>query len=134
MKRENVVKEFHEVMSHPVNAEWTPRLLDLRMSLVQEELLEINDEIVEIYVGLQSGDYPTVQQKARLLKEMADLQYVLSGMAVCLGLPLQNAFSRVHESNMSKLGDDGKPVLREDGKVLKGPNYLPPTLLDLIDG
>lgn len=43
------------------------------------------------------------------------------------------ALRRVHESNMSKLGDDGKPILREDGKILKGPNYMPPTLDDLIE-
>ena len=42
------------------------------------------------------------------------------------------AFARVHESNMSKLGADGKPILREDGKVLKGPNYKKPDLTDLI--
>lgn len=42
------------------------------------------------------------------------------------------AFSRVHKSNMSKLGDDGKPIKREDGKVLKGPNYQPPNLSDLV--
>jgi len=70
--------------------------------------------------------------KERLLKEMDDLQYVLSGMAVVLGLPLQVAFTRVHQSNMSKLGADGKPVYRSDGKVLKGPNYTPPDLEDLV--
>jgi len=67
-----------------------------------------------------------------LLKEMADLQYVLSGMAVALGLNLGEAFRRVHESNMSKLGDDGKPIYRDDGKVLKGPNYRKPELGDLV--
>lgn len=45
---------------------------------------------------------------------------------------LFEAFKRVHESNMSKLGDDGKPVRREDGKILKGPNYKAPDLLDLV--
>lgn len=47
---------------------------------------------------------------------------------------LEEAFRRVHASNMSKLGDDGKPLRREDGKILKGPNYAPPVLLDLITG
>lgn len=45
---------------------------------------------------------------------------------------LAEAFDRVHQSNMSKLGDDGKPIRREDGKVLKGPNYQPPFLADLV--
>ncbi len=45
---------------------------------------------------------------------------------------LDEALNRVHESNMSKLDEDGKPIYREDGKVLKGPNYKPPDLSDLI--
>lgn len=45
---------------------------------------------------------------------------------------LNEAFTRVHQSNMSKLGEDGKPIRREDGKILKGPNYAPPVLTDLI--
>ena len=45
---------------------------------------------------------------------------------------LEQALRRVHRSNMSKLGDDGKPIYREDGKVLKGPNYQPPDLSDLV--
>ena len=71
--------------------------------------------------------------KARMLKEMADVQYVLSGLAVTLGLPLQEAFNRVHQSNMSKLGLDGKPLYRDDGKVMKGPNYLPPDMETLLE-
>jgi predicted HAD superfamily Cof-like phosphohydrolase len=46
----------------------------------------------------------------------------------------REAFRRVHASNMSKLGDDGKPIFREDGKVLKGPNYKKPYLTDLLEG
>jgi hypothetical protein len=45
---------------------------------------------------------------------------------------LEQALRRVHQSNMSKLGEDGKPIYREDGKVLKGPNYQPPDLSDLV--
>ena len=54
-------------------------------------------------------------------------------MAVAFGLPLEVAFNRVHASNMSKLDDDGKPIYREDGKVMKGPNYKPPHLKDLVN-
>ena len=61
-----------------------------------------------------------------------DLQYVLSGAAVALGLDIQTAFIRIHNSNMSKLGEDGKPVYREDGKIIKGPDYIPPNLEDLL--
>jgi hypothetical protein len=45
---------------------------------------------------------------------------------------LHEAFARVHQSNMSKLDDDGKPIKREDGKIMKGPNYMPPDLSDLV--
>jgi len=67
-----------------------------------------------------------------LLKELADLVYVVYGTAVSLGLNLDEALERVHESNMSKLGEDGKPIYREDGKVLKGSNYKEPYLGDLV--
>ena len=65
------------------------------------------------------------------LKELADLVYVCYQYAENMGWFLDEALNRVHESNMSKLGEDGKPVYREDGKVLKGPNYKPPDLTDL---
>ena len=66
------------------------------------------------------------------LKELADLVYVCYQYAENMGWFLDEALDRVHASNMSKLGEDGLPVYREDGKVLKGPNYKPPTLTDLI--
>ena len=66
------------------------------------------------------------------LKELADLVYVCYQYAANMGWDLDEAMHRVHESNMSKLDENGKPVYREDGKVLKGPNYLPPNLEDLV--
>ena len=66
------------------------------------------------------------------LKELSDLVYVCYQYAENMGWFLDEALDRVHASNMSKLGEDGLPVYREDGKVLKGPNYKPPTLTDLI--
>ncbi len=66
------------------------------------------------------------------LKELADLVYVCYQYAENMGWFLDEAMNRVHVSNMSKLDEDGKPILREDGKVLKGPNYKPPDLSDLI--
>ena len=66
------------------------------------------------------------------LKELADLVYVCYQYAENMGWFLDEALNRVHESNMSKLDEDGKPILREDGKVLKGPNYKPPDLSDLV--
>ena len=66
------------------------------------------------------------------LKELADLVYVCYQMAASQEWDLDEAMKRVHDSNMSKLGEDGKPIYREDGKVLKGPNYAPPNLKDLV--
>jgi predicted HAD superfamily Cof-like phosphohydrolase len=66
------------------------------------------------------------------LKELADLVYVCYQMAASQEWDLDEAMNRVHKSNMSKLGEDGKPIYRADGKVLKGPNYKEPTLTDLI--
>ena len=66
------------------------------------------------------------------LKELADLVYVCYKYAENMGWFLDEALDRVHKSNLSKLDEDGKPIYREDGKVLKGPNYKPPTLEDLF--
>ena len=66
------------------------------------------------------------------LKELADLVYVCYQYAENMGWFLDEALNRVHESNMSKLDEDGNPIYREDGKVLKGPKYTPPNLKDLV--
>ena len=66
------------------------------------------------------------------LKELADLVYVCYQYASNMDWQLDEALDRVHKSNMSKLDEDGHPIYREDGKVLKGPNYKPPILSDLI--
>ena len=66
------------------------------------------------------------------LKELADLVYVCYQYAANMKWDLDEAMHRVHESNMSKLDEDGNPIYREDGKVLKGPNYKPPNLFDLV--
>ena len=69
--------------------------------------------------------------QAEALKELADLVYVCYQYAENQGWFLDEALDRVHKSNLSKLGADGKPIYREDGKVLKGPGYKPPNLEDL---
>ena len=66
------------------------------------------------------------------LKELADLVYVCFQYAENMNWFLDDALNRVHISNLSKLGEDNKPIRREDGKILKGPNYKPPDLSDLI--
>ena len=66
------------------------------------------------------------------LKELADLVYVCYQYAENMRWDLDGALDLVHQSNMSKLDEDGNPIYREDGKVLKGPNYKPPDLSDLV--
>ena len=66
------------------------------------------------------------------LKELADLVYVCYQYAANMGWFLDEALDRVHKSNLSKLDEEGNPIYREDGKVLKGPNYKPPNLEDLF--
>ena len=67
------------------------------------------------------------------LKELADLVYVCYQHAENMEWDLDEALHRVHKSNLSKLGLNGQPIRRSDGKVLKGPNYEPPQLIDLIN-
>jgi len=69
-----------------------------------------------------------------LAKELADLLYVVYGTAAAYGIPIDDVYREVHRSNMSKLGPDGKPIYREDGKVLKGPNYTPADIQKVLDG
>lgn len=133
--REDAVREFILAFGQdafkPMDADRT-RLIELRRKLLTEEYREVMEAMDDCMTDIMVNGSATEASRAHLLKEMADLQYVLSGMAVAFGLPLEEAFERVHESNMSKLGPDGKPIYREDGKALKGPNYQPPVLDDLI--
>lgn len=105
------VKEFHEVFGQPapVSEEWvSDDRVDLRFELIREELEELRESYDE-------GDF------LNTVKELADLLYVVNGLAVEMGLDGDEIVQLVHYSNMTKLGEDGKPVYREDGKVLKGP-------------
>lgn len=131
--REDAVNEFHKAFNHPVDKELSAPEIAFRHKLIFEEYNELKEEMAAAMTDVAMYGMISTKTKERLLKEMADLQYVLSGLAVAMGLPLQVAFTRVHKSNMSKLGEDGKPVYREDGKVLKGANYSPPDLEDLVE-
>jgi len=117
-----MVADFTYAMGQPLNQPhmfeegYDAGLEALRFELIMEEV----------------DEFENATDKENLLKELADILYVVYGYAATYGLPIDAAFKRVHESNMSKLGEDGKPIYREDGKVLKGPNYKPADLSDLI--
>ena len=119
-----MMEEFHRAFGAPIDG--TSEDAPLRAKLIAEEAKELDEELWNYaQTGILSSN---------LLKEASDLLYVLLGTLVALGVAdkFEEAFKRVHESNMSKLGDDGKPVYREDGKVLKGHNYKAPDLGDLV--
>jgi predicted HAD superfamily Cof-like phosphohydrolase len=111
---------FREVMDQPLN---TPdeNVHELQFGLIIEEYNELRVE----YEDELSGS------KVDQLKELADLVFVCYQYAAARGWDLDTAMRRVFESNMSKLVD-GKPLRRADGKVMKGPNYQPPILDDLV--
>ena len=109
--------QFRKVMSQPIATE-NAAVRTLQLNLIVEEFEE--------FINAVEGE-PAINQ----LKELADLVYVCLQYAAAKGWPLDEALDRVYGSNMSKLVD-GKPLRREDGKVLKGPNYKPPYLEDLV--
>jgi len=109
---------------HAYEVKNDPERRNFQLTLINEE----HRELLEAHLKLH--DYEGAA--ADCLKELADLVYVCFQYAENLDWDLMEALHRVHRSNMSKLGEDGKPVRRDDGKVLKGPNYKPPVLTDLV--
>lgn len=88
---------------------------ELRYELIKEEVSELRE-------ALDQKDIVGVADA------LTDILYVTYGAGHAFGIDLDKCFAEVQNSNMSKLGDDGKPIYRSDGKVLKGPNYFPPDL------
>jgi predicted HAD superfamily Cof-like phosphohydrolase len=96
-----------------------PATVKLRVDLIAEELQELKDAIaMEDLVGVADA--------------LTDILYVTYGAGVAFGLDLDDCFEEVHSSNMSKLDEEGNPIYRADGKVLKGPFYRPPDLKSKI--
>lgn len=113
-----MVKQFMRIMGQSLGHEYVKnsKLDLLRLCLLKEEVNEAS----------------VPENAENLLKELADVIYVTYGYAAAFGWDLDEALRRVHASNMSKLGDDGQPIYRDDGKVQKGPNYQKPDLSDLV--
>ncbi len=120
---QNQAQEFRKSYRIPNSKTQSQR--SVQKNLIVEEFKEFLEA-----EGLLFRNSPSFQSDT--LKELADLVYVCFQYAENMGWNLDEAMDRVHSSNMSKLGEDGKPIYREDGKVLKGPNYKPPTLTDLL--
>ena len=126
-KQLNHVEKFHDTFGIP--NEYTPKatisndLIDLRFKLMAEE----NEEYLQ---AAKNGDLIEVADA------LGDMMYILCGTILSHGMQhkIEEVFEEIQRSNMSKLGEDGKPIYREDGKVLKGPNYFKPNIAKIIEG
>ena len=120
------VKDFHNAFGLGVNetpiANLSPKKLKLRYDLMAEE----NDEYFE---AAQNNDLVEVADA------LGDMLYILCGTILEHGMQykIEEVFNEIQRSNMSKLGSDGKPIYREDGKVMKGPDYFKPNILSILD-
>ena len=99
------------------------KLYDMQVELVREEAREFLDAANELQQDPEDGP-----KRQELCKELSDLVFVCYQFAAAFNIDLDKAMTLVFESNMSKLDDNGMPIFREDGKVLKGPNYKKPNL------
>lgn len=122
----NAVQCFHESfglgISQEMKADLGPSINQLRYNLMDEENKEYleaasNNDLVEVADAL------------------GDMLYILCGTILEHGMQykIEEVFNEIQRSNMSKLGEDGKPIYREDGKVLKGPNYFKPDIATILD-
>ena len=140
---EALVRRFHNVYGLPIQTDGAcleRKSLGMRMSLIAEEFAELvgavygqaaRTEVESSYrraVAADDGARDTVEAADAL----ADLVYVIYGMALETGIDLAAVLAEVQRSNMSKLGADGRPIYREDGKVLKGSGYFAPDVADVL--
>lgn len=118
------VAEFHRAFDLPVReapgTEISDAVANLRVALLEEEV----------------GEFVAASEKRDLVgiaDALADIVYVAYGTALTYGIGLDAVLAEVHRSNMSKLGRDGKPILRNDGKVMKSEQYVPPDVATVLD-
>ncbi len=128
----DLTRTFHQAMNIPVDAPFEADLLTLRQTLIAEETKELFDEVQQAIKEIRADGHVCAKTHENMMKELADVLFVSFGFAVSFGFPMDEIFKRVYESNMSKLGDDGKPIYRADGKITKSPNYRKPDLSDLV--
>ena len=112
------VKKFMETFGQEVKTKPSfpnDKIVNLRYSLIQEELSELKE-------AMKNKDITEVADA------LTDILYVTYGAGHAYGIDLDKCFKEVQNSNMSKLGEDGKPIYNESGKVMKGPSYFKPNL------
>ena len=123
MSNFNKVKTFMETFGQEVKTKpsfSTDKINSLRYDLIKEELEELKE-------AMENKDLLEVADA------LTDILYVTYGAGHALGIDLDKCFEEVQNSNMSKLGEDGKPIYNESGKVMKGPRYFKPDLTKFIN-
>jgi len=120
------VKEFHSTFGIGIGADFREQLPENTVRLRHRLMEEENNEYLEAAL---KGDFVEVADA------LGDKLYVLLGTIIEHGMQnvIQDVFDEIHRSNMSKLGEDGKPIYREDGKAMKGKNYSPPDIKNILE-
>lgn len=121
MRNQDLVAEFHRAFDIPIakSVNYLPHRWNLRSRLIREEY----DEFVEACLN---------EDPIEIADALGDIVYLCYGTAIEMGINLDAVIREIHRSNMTKLGPDGKPVYRDDGKVLKGPDYEPPQIAPIL--
>ena len=124
-KQLNAVKLFHETYGLGVSTEMKADLGKLKNEIRYNLMKEENEEYLE---AVENNDI------VEIADALGDMLYILCGTILEHGLQhkIEEVFDEIQRSNMSKLGEDGKPIYREDGKVMKGPNYFKPNFSAIL--
>ncbi|MEM0518603.1 MULTISPECIES: nucleoside triphosphate pyrophosphohydrolase family protein [Aequorivita] len=122
----NAVSEFHDAFGLGIKNIPTANL-GMKKNLLRYELMREENE--EYLKAANEGDLVEVADA------LGDMLYILCGTIIEHGMQhkIEEVFNEIQRSNMSKLGEDGKPIYREDGKVLKGPNYFKPRIREILE-
>ena len=120
------VQDFHEAFGLGVEHKPVARLSDQKLKLRFDLMDEENKEYLE---AAENNDLVEVADA------LGDMLYILCGTILEHGMQykIEEVFNEIQRSNMSKLGEDGQPIYRADGKVMKGPNYFKPNLESILD-
>lgn len=116
------VRNFMETFGQDVRT--SPEVPDAETVSLRIEL--IAEEVEELWNACENKDI------VEIADALTDILYVTYGAGHAFGIDLDKCFDEVQRSNMSKLGEDGNPIYREDGKVMKGPNYSEPDLKSVL--
>lgn len=146
------VGEFHKKFGHPLQDKPcipNTKTIKLRLALILEEFIELSEACLHTessasqqYLGLLSKAEESLKELTdsdmnvdvvEVADALTDINYVTYGAGHCFGVNLDACMEEVQRSNMSKLGEDGKPLYNDQGKIMKGPNYFKPDLASVLE-